>query len=131
MNDVETVQKELEDKLFDFIEENFGKKRYECFNQVMSFINNNNLIINNLTEYDSYIQDLEVDNEELESNIEDLYYSFDSLKSDCEDNLEEIESMIKDIISNNELDSIMNKLKELKELVSYRHKEIENIEYNY
>lgn len=127
MNDVETVQKELEDKLFDFIEENFGKKRHECFNQVMSFINNNNLIIDNLTEYDSYIQDLEIDNEELESNIEDLYYSFDSLKSDCEDNLEEIESMVEDIISNNELDSVMNKLKELKELISYRHKEIENI----
>lgn len=127
MNDVETVQKELEDKLFDFIEENFGKKRYECFNQVMSFINNNNFI-SDLMEYDSYIQDLEIDNEELESHIEDLYYSFDSLKSDCKDNLEEIESMIEDIISNNELDSIMNKLKELKELVSYRHKEIENIE---
>lgn len=128
MNDVETVQKELEDKLFDFIEENFGKKRHECFNQVMSFINNNNLIIDNLTEYDSYIQDLEIDNVSLESHIEDLYYSFDSLKSDCKDNLEEIESMIENIISNNELDSIMNKLKELKELVSYRHKEIENIE---
>lgn len=128
MNDVETVQKELEDKLFDFIEENFGKKRYECFNQVMSFINNNNLIINNLMEYDSYIQDLEIDNSLLESNIEDLYYSFDSLKSDCEDNLEEIESMIEDIISNNESDSIADKLKELKELVSHKHKEIENIE---
>lgn len=128
MNDVESVQKELEDKLFDFIEENFGKKRYECFNQVMSFINNNNLIINNLIEYDSYIQDLETDNASLESDIEDFYYSFDSLKSDCEDNLEEIESMIEDIISNNELDSIADKLKELKELVSYRHKEIENIE---
>lgn len=128
MNDVESIQKELEDKLFDFIEENFGKKRHECFNQVMSFINNNNLIIDNLTEYDSYIQDLEIDNASLESHIEDLYYSFDLLKNDCKDNLEEIESMIEDIISNNELDFVMNKLKELKEVISYRYKEIENIE---
>ena len=80
MNDVETVQKELEDKLFDFIEENFGKKRHECFNQVMSFINNNNFI-SDLMEYDEYTQDLEIDNEELESHIEDLYYSFNSLKA--------------------------------------------------
>ena len=128
MNDVESVQKELEDKLFDFIEENFGKKRYECFNQVMNFIKNNNLIIDNLTEYDLYIQELEIDNASLESNIEDLYYSFDSLKSDCKDNLEEIESMIEDIISNNKSDFLADKLKELKELVSYRYKEIENID---
>lgn len=127
MNDVENVQKELEDKLFNFIEENFGKKRHECFNQVISFIKNNNFI-SDLMEYDGYIQDLEIDNSELESRIEDLYYSFDSLKSDCKDNLEEMESMIEDIISNNESDSLVDKLKELKELISYRHKEIENIE---
>lgn len=130
MNDVENVQKELEDKLFNFIEENFGKKRHECFNQVISFIKNNNFI-SDLMEYDGYIQDLEIDNSELESRIEDLYYSFDSLKNDCKDNLEEMESMIEDIISNNESDSLADKLKELKELVSYRHKEIENIEYDY
>ena len=38
MADMGTTQKEIENKLFDFIEENFGKKRYECFNEVVNFV---------------------------------------------------------------------------------------------
>ena len=38
MTDIEITQKEIEDKLFNFIEENFGKKRYECFNEVVNFV---------------------------------------------------------------------------------------------
>ena len=38
MADIEITQKEIEDKLFSFIEENFGRKRYECFNEVVNFV---------------------------------------------------------------------------------------------
>ena len=38
MADMKITQKEIEDKLFNFIEENFGKKRHECFNEVVNFV---------------------------------------------------------------------------------------------
>lgn len=124
MNDIGNMQKEMEDKLFNFIEENFGKKRYECFNQVMNFIEDE--LIYDCMNYNEIVEELEMDNEELESNTENLYDAFNSLKEDSEDILEEIESELENIISNNELDSIIDKLNKLKELVSRRHKQIEN-----
>ena len=116
MTDIEITQKEIEDKLFDFIEENFGKKRYECFNEVVNFVEDK--IIPTVSHYgedvDGYIEDLEIDNEELENRVEELENAFDSLKDDCCDRLKEIESNLQDIIENDELDSVIDKLKELK-----------------
>ena len=123
MNDIGNMQKEMEDKLFNFIEENFGKKRYECFNEVMNFVEDE--LIYDSMNYNEIVEELEMDNEELESNTENLYDAFNSLKEDSEDVLEEIESELENIISNNELDSITDKLNKLKELVSRRHKQIE------
>lgn len=116
MADIETLQEETENKLFDFIEENFGKKRYECFNEVVNFVEDK--IIPTLSYYDEdiegYVADLEIENNELEYSVEELQNAFNSLKEDCCDRLEEIESDLEDIIENNELDSTLNKLKELK-----------------
>ena len=105
MTDIEITQKEIEDKLFDFIEENFGKKRYECFNEVVNFVEYE--IISVLSSNNDDITDLEIENKELKN-------AFDSLKDDCNDRLKEIESNLEDIIENNELDSVIDKLKELK-----------------
>ena len=105
MTDIEITQKEIEDKLFDFIEENFGKKRYECFNEVVNFVEYE--IISVLSSNNDDIVDLEIENKELKN-------TFDSLKDDCNDRLKEIESNLEDIIENNELDSVIDKLKELK-----------------
>ena len=105
MTDIEITQKEIEDKLFDFIEENFGKKRYECFNEVVNFVEYE--IISVLSSNNDDIADLEIENKELKN-------TFDSLKDDCNDRLKEIESNLEDIIENNELDSVIDKLKELK-----------------
>ena len=104
MTDMKITQKEIEDKLFNFIEENFGKKRYECFNEVVNFVEYE--IISILSSNDD-IADLEIENKELKN-------AFDSLKDDCNDRLKEIESNLEDIIENNELDSVIDKLKELK-----------------
>ena len=112
MTDIEITQKEIEDKLFDFIEENFGKKRYECFNEVVNFVEYE--IISVLSSNNDDIADLEIENEELENSVEELKNAFDSLKDDCCDRLKEIESDLGDIIENNELDSTIDKLKELK-----------------
>ena len=112
MTDIEITQKEIEDKLFDFIEENFGKKRYECFNEVVNFVEYE--IISVLSSNNDDITDLKIENEELENSIEELKNAFDSLKDDCCDRLKEIESNLEDIIENNELDSVIDKLKELK-----------------
>ena len=116
MTDIKITQKEIEDKLFNFIEENFGKKRYECFNEVVNFVKDK--IIPTLSHYgedvDGYIEDLEIDNEELENRVEELENTFDSLKDDCCDRLKEIESNLQNIIENNESDSVIDKLKELK-----------------
>ena len=117
MTDIEITQKEIEDKLFNFIEENFGKKRHECFNEVVNFVEYE--IISILSSNDD-IADLEIENEELENSIEELKNAFDSLKDDCCDRLKEIESNLEDIIENNELDSTVDKLKELKEDVEHR-----------
>ena len=111
MADIEITQKEIEDKLFNFIEENFGKKRHECFNEVVNFVEYE--IISILSSNDN-ITDLEIENEELENSVEELKNAFDSLKDDCNDRLKEIESNLEDIIENNELDSVIDKLKELK-----------------
>ncbi len=46
--------------------------------------------------------------------------AFDSLKDDCCDRLKEIESNLEDIIENNELDSMIDKLKELKDDVEHQ-----------
>ena len=111
MADMKITQKEIEDKLFNFIEENFGKKRHECFNEVVNFVEYE--IISILSSNDN-ITDLEIENKELEDNIAELKNAFDSLKDDCCDRLKEIESNLEDIIENNELDSTIDKLKELK-----------------
>ena len=122
MADIEITQKEIEDKLFNFIEENFGKKRYECFNEVVNFVEDK--IIPTLShcgeDVDGYTEDLEIENKELEDSVAELKNAFDSLKDDCCDRLKEIESNLGDIIENNELDSTIDKLKELKEDVEHQ-----------
>ena len=123
MADMKITQKEIEDKLFNFIEENFGKKRHECFNEVVNFVEYE--IISILSSNDD-IADLEIENEELENSIEELKNAFDSLKDDCCDRLKEIESNLEDIIENNELDSTIDKLKELKDDVEHQHWTMKN-----
>lgn len=128
MADIKITQKEIENKLFDFIEENFGKKRYECFNEVVNFVEDK--IIPTLSFYDEdvdgCIADLEIENNELEDSVDELQNAFDSLKDDCCDGLKEIESNLEDIIENNELDSVTDKLKELKEVIENHHRIIAN-----
>ena len=117
MTDIEITQKEIENKLFNFIEENFGKKRYECFNEVVNFVEYE--IISVLSSNNDDIVDLEIENKELKN-------TFDSLKDDCNDRLKEIESNLEDIIENNELDSTIDKLKELKDDVEHQRWTMKN-----
>ena len=124
MTDIEITQKEIEDKLFDFIEENFGKKRYECFNEVVNFVEYE--IISVLSSNNDDITDLEIENKELEDSVAELKNAFDSLKDDCCDRLKEIESNLEDIIENNELDSTIDKLKELKDDVEHQRWTMKN-----
>ena len=124
MTDIEITQKEIEDKLFDFIEENFGKKRYECFNEVVNFVEYE--IISVLSSNNDDITDLEIENKELEDSVAKLKNAFDSLKDDCNDRLKEIESNLGDIIENNELDSTIDKLKELKDDVEHQRWTMKN-----
>ena len=124
MTDMKITQKEIEDKLFNFIEENFGKKRHECFNEVVNFVEYE--IISVLSSNNDDIADLEIENEELENSVEELKNAFDSLKDDCCDRLKEIESDLGDIIENNELDSAIDKLKELKEDVEHQRWTMKN-----
>ena len=126
MADMKITQKEIEDKLFNFIEENFGKKRHECFNEVVNFVEYE--IISILSSNDD-ITDLKIENEELENSIEELKNAFDSLKDDCCDRLKEIESNLEDIIENNELDSTIDKLKELKDDVEHQRFIINDADY--
>ena len=126
MTDIEITQKEIEDKLFNFIEENFGKKRHECFNEVVNFVEYE--IISILSSNDN-ITDLEIENEELENSVEELKNAFDSLKDNCCDRLKEIESNLEDIIENNELDSTIDKLKELKDDVEHQRFIINDADY--
>ena len=67
MTDMKITQKEIEDKLFDFIEENFGKKRYECFNEVVNFVEYE--IISVLSSNNDDIADLEIDHKQLEDSV--------------------------------------------------------------
>ena len=127
MTDIEITQKEIEDKLFDFIEENFGKKRYECFNEVVNFVEYE--IISVLSSNNDAITDLEIENKELEDSVAKLKNAFDSLKDDCNDRLKEIESNLEDIIENNELDSTIDKLKELKDDVEHQRFIINDADY--
>ena len=124
MTDIEITQKEIEDKLFDFIEENFGKKRYECFNEVVNFVEYQ--IISILSSNSDDVTDLEIENKELEDNVAELENAFDSLKDDCCNRLKEIESNLEDIIENNESDSVIDKLKELKKVIENQHRIIAN-----
>ena len=126
MADMKITQKEIEDKLFNFIEENFGKKRHECFNEVVNFVEYE--IISILSSNDD-IADLEIENEELENSVEELENAFDSLKDNCCDRLKEIESNLEDIIENNELDSTIDKLKELKDDVEHQRFIINDADY--
>ena len=124
MTDIEITQKEIEDKLFDFIEENFGKKRYECFNEVVNFVEYE--IISVLSSNNDDIADLEIENKELEDSVAELKNAFDSLKDDCCDRLKEIESNLQNIIENNESDSVIDKLKELKGDVEHQRWTMKN-----
>ena len=127
MTDIEITQKEIEDKLFNFIEENFGKKRYECFNEVVNFVEYE--IISILSSNNDDIADLEIENKELEDSVVELKNAFDSLKDNCCDSLKEIESNLEDIIENNELDSTIDKLKELKDDVEHQRWIMKNADY--
>lgn len=127
MTDIEITQKEIEDKLFNFIEENFGKKRYECFNEVVNFVEYE--IISILSSNNDDITDLEIENKELEDSVAELKNAFDSLKDDCCDRMKEIESNLEDIIENNELDSTIDKLKELKDDVEHQRFIINDADY--
>ena len=127
MTDIEITQKEIEDKLFNFIEENFGKKRHECFNEVVNFVEYE--IISVLSSNNDDITDLEIENKELEDSVAELKNAFDSLKDDCCDRLKEIESNLEDIIENNELDSTIDKLKELKDDVEHQRFIINDVDY--
>ena len=127
MTDIEITQKEIEDKLFDFIEENFGKKKYECFNEVANFVEYE--IISVLSSNNDDIADLEIENKELKDSVSELKNAFDSLKDNCCDRLKEIESNLEDIIENNELDSAIDKLKELKEDVEHQRFIINDADY--
>ena len=127
MTDIEITQKEIEDKLFDFIEENFGKKRYECFNEVVNFVEYE--IINILSSNNDDITDLEIENKELEDSVAKLKNAFDSLKDNSCDRLKEIESNLEDIIENNELDSTIDKLKKLKDDVEHQRFIINDDDY--
>ena len=124
MADMKITQKEIEDKLFNFIEENFGKKRHECFNEVVNFVEYEIISVSNSNNDD--ITDLEIENEELENSVEELKNAFDSLKDNCCDRLKEIESNLEDIIENNELDSTIDKLKELKDDVEHQRWTMKN-----
>ena len=124
MADMKITQKEIEDKLFNFIEENFGKKRHECFNEVVNFVEYE--IISVLSSNNDDITDLEIENKELEDSVAKLKNTFDSLKDDCCDRLKEIESNLEDIIENNELDSTIDKLKELKDDVEHQRWTMKN-----
>ena len=124
MADIETLQEETENKLFDFIEENFGKKRYECFNEVRNFVEDK--LISDLSDNYEEIENLQTDNDDLESAVETLSDAFNSLKTDCLDGLESIKSDLEDIIENNELDSTLDKLKELKKVVEYQRRTVED-----
>ena len=127
MTDIEITQKEIENKIFDFIEENFGKKRHECFNEVVNFVEYEIISVSSSNNDD--ITDLEIENEELENSVEELKNAFDSLKDNCCDRLKEIESNLEDIIENNELDSTIDKLKELKEDVEHQRFIINDADY--
>ena len=124
MTDIEITQKEIEDKLFNFIEENFGKKRHECFNEVVNFVEYEIISVSSSNNDD--IADLEIENKELEDSVAELKNAFDSLKDDCCDRLKEIESDLGDIIENNELDSTIDKLKELKDDVEHQRWTMKN-----
>ena len=124
MADIEITQKEIENKLFNFIEENFGKKRCECFNEVVNFVEYE--IISILSSNSDDVTDLEIENKELEDNVAELKNAFDSLKDDYCDRLKEIESNLEDIIENNELDSTIDKLKELKDDVEHQRWTMKN-----
>ena len=129
MADIEITQKEIENKLFDFIEENFGKKRYECFNEVVNFVEDK--IIPTLSYYDKDVDgydDLEIENEELENRIDELDCAFDNLKNDSLEGLDIIKSELENIIESNELDSVTDKLKELKKVIENQHRIIANVD---
>ena len=123
MADIEITQKEIENKLFNFIEENFGKKRTECFNEVVNFVEDK--IITTLSYYnedvDGYVTDLEIENNELEDRVVELESNIDSLKDYCCKILQEIKSDLEDIIENNKLNSVLDRVKELKQFVENQH----------
>ena len=124
MADIEITKKEIENKLFTFIEENFGKKRYECFNEVVNFTEDK--IVPTLNYYnedvDGYIDDLEIENYELENRVDELDCAFDNLKNNSLEELNIIKSELENIIQSNELDSIVDKLKELKKVIENQYR---------
>ena len=79
MADIEITKKEIENKLFDFIEKNFDKKRYECFNEVVNFVEDK--IIPTLSFYneDEYVADLEIENEELEQELKQMFDNIENI----------------------------------------------------
>lgn len=124
MADIETLQEETENKLFDFIEENFGKKRWECFNEVKNFVEDK--LFGKLSDFNYELESYAEDNEQLEGQVDDLYDAFTSLKDNCVDFLESVKSDLEDIIENNELDSTLDRLKDLKKVVENQRRTVEN-----
>ena len=128
MTDINITQREIENKLFNFIEEKFGKKKYEIYNDVINFVEDE--VISTLSEYDEIdVDELEADNEELQSEVESATDAFNSLKEECLDVLNEIDSKLDNL---DDLDSEEEtQIDKIREFVHSRYRLIDSSDIDY
>ena len=124
------IQKEIEDSIFDFIDNELKPiqslnvtSRMVVYNEVVKFVEDK--IISHFENEECDIDDVVIENEELEEEVYNLHNGFEDLKSDVADDFESIQSYLEDVDTDS-VSSMQDVIDKLREFVKYKDKEYRN-----
>ena len=126
--DINIIQKNIEDSLFDFIdkilnkEECFEKSRIKYYNEITSFVSN-------IITYEITLKNSELEDEinDLENRISDYNFTLDNLKSDMIDSFQDILTEIKNV----DKDSMISMCNCIENIEAISKESINNIGIDY
>lgn len=126
--DINIIQKNIEDSLFDFIdkilnkEECFEKSRIKYYNEITSFVSN-------IITYEITLKNSELEDEinDLENRISDYNFTLDNLKSDMIDSFQDILTEIKHV----DKDSMISMCNCIENIEAISKESINNIGIDY
>ena len=121
------IKKEIEDSIFNFIDDELKSihtlnvpSRMVVYNEVVNFVEDKIISLFENEEYD--IDEVIIENEELGEQVYHLQDGFETLKSDVADDFESIQSYLEDADTDS-VSSMQDVINKLREFVKHKDKE--------